>query len=107
MLLDISGHIKLTDFGLSKRLERHSAGQNKEMSGSREKGYSMSGSREKGYSMSGSREKGYSMCGTPAYMSPEVVCSKGHDFVSDWWSLGIFMYELSTGNPPFENSCLV
>lgn len=46
------------------------------------------------------------MCGTPQYMSPEVIAEKGHDMLSDWWSLGIVMYELATGMPPFADSNL-
>ena len=34
-------------------------------------------------------------------MSPEVIGEQGHDMQSDWWSLGIVIYELATGYPPF------
>jgi len=30
-------------------------------------------------------------------MSPEVIAEQGHDMQSDWWALGIVMYELATG----------
>lgn len=43
------------------------------------------------------------MCGTPQYMSPEIIGEQGHDMQSDWWSLGIVMYELATGSPPFQS----
>ena len=39
-------------------------------------------------------------------MSPEVIGEQGHDMQSDWWSLGIVMYELATGNPPFQDADL-
>ena len=46
------------------------------------------------------------MCGTPEYMSPEILGENGHDKMSDWWSLGIILYELATGLPPFRSNDL-
>ncbi len=39
-------------------------------------------------------------------MSPEVIGEQGHDFQSDWWSLGIVLYELASGTPPFHSNDL-
>jgi len=40
-------------------------------------------------------------CGTPEYLAPEFLTGGGHGKAVDWWSLGILLYEMITGLPPF------
>lgn len=74
VMFDGLGHVRLIDFGLCKE------------------------------NITGA-EQARTFCGTPAYMAPEMYYSKikgkGHGKAIDWWGLGILIYELLYGWPPF------
>ena len=71
LLLDVQGNLHLTDFGLSKIQEDPT-------------------------------KPLHTFCGTPYYLAPEMLVSKkGYDMSVDWWSLGIIIFEMLTGQPPF------
>lgn len=44
------------------------------------------------------------LCGTPNYIAPEVLKSDGHSYEVDIWSIGVILYTLLIGTPPFESS---
>lgn len=71
ILLDSKGHLKLGDFGLAKSQINHP--------------------------FQGAKSR----VGTPEYMAPEVIRKQGHGFTVDYWGLGMVIYEMMTGLPPW------
>jgi len=71
ILIDSEGHLKITDFGLSKE------------------------------GLTGPNSKTKTFCGTAEYLAPEVILGNPYSLAVDWWSLGTLMYEMITGLPAF------
>jgi p70 ribosomal S6 kinase len=69
VLLNVDGHVVLTDFGLSK-----------------------------------SALDAQTVCGTPEFMAPEVMLEQTYDKTVDFWSLGIMIFDMLTGSPPFTGN---
>ncbi|KAL1916995.1 uncharacterized protein VTP21DRAFT_5193 [Calcarisporiella thermophila] len=107
-LIDYSGHLKLTDFGLSK-----GSLSSKHLSTLRSK-FEAIKNQKLIYRSSIERRNihtirraenvtwAYSLVGSPDYMAPEILGKDGYDYAVDYWSIGCIMYEFLAGFPPFS-----
>ncbi|XP_077241096.1 putative serine/threonine protein kinase IREH1 [Tasmannia lanceolata] len=104
LLIAHDGHIKLTDFGLSKVGLINSTD---DLSGPAVSGASLLGEDEPQFSVSEcihprERRQKRSAVGTPDYLAPEILLGTGHGTTADWWSVGVILFELIVGIPPFN-----
>ncbi|KAL2016292.1 hypothetical protein VTK56DRAFT_3891 [Thermocarpiscus australiensis] len=115
-LIDSTGHVKLTDFGLaagflapakieSMRIRLEKASETPVPFGKPMDQRTVAERRE-GYRAMRERDVNYakSIVGSPDYMAPEVLRGEAYDFTVDYWSLGCMLFEALTGFPPFAGS---
>lgn len=118
-LIDGTGHVKLTDFGLaagmlvpakieSMRLRLEQVGNTPVPFGLDTRPMDKRTANERRESFRKLREQdpnyAKSIVGSPDYMAPEVLQGKSYDFTVDYWSLGCMLYEALAGYPPFAGA---
>ncbi|KYQ94452.1 putative protein serine/threonine kinase [Tieghemostelium lacteum] len=114
LLIDAKGHIKVSDFGLCTGLQtnrvptlaeiykKYEGDNQNNQNANNQKEEEVLGRSAKFDSWKRQRRVlAYSNVGTPDYTAPEVLMKDGYSAECDWWSVGVIMFEMLVGYPPF------
>jgi serine/threonine kinase 38 len=100
ILIDTTGHIKLSDFGLCKHTPTASTPNFENIRRVEDVPPSRS-TADKRTDYKRNRQLAFSTVGTPDYIAPEVFTKQGYTQTVDWWSIGVILFEMLVGYPPF------
>ncbi|KAH0850421.1 LOW QUALITY PROTEIN: hypothetical protein HID58_095578 [Brassica napus] len=101
LLINQDGHIKLTDFGLSKvGLINSTDDLSVDASLGNSEFFAEDGRPQ--HSQGKDSRKKHEVVGTPDYLAPEILLGMGHGKTADWWSVGVILFEVLVGIPPFN-----